>query len=277
MESKFTHFLITRYNVRLDEWETDRHGQPTLEDDWMVHRYELFSKYCFPSVIKQSENKFYWLIYFESSTSSKHLNQITSLVSAYPYIKIRMVKGYFGCMKDIDSELAHTQTEYVITSRLDNDDSIGLDYIRTIQSRFIPRDKTLINLLHGYSYIPEKHIVTRLYRIQTNSFCSFIELRQPNGGHISVRGFPHGNPPPGTEIINVDTNHSWLRIFHNRNFKSKPFGYPVFIDHFSRHYGINKKYLDMNLFSTAGYSLAWMWDGICRKVIKVFSSEKGDA
>lgn len=238
----------------------------------MAHRYELFCKYCLPSVVAQSIKSFVWLIYFEASTSPFHLQQITSLVNAYSFIQIRLVNGYFGCMKEIELELRNAQSEYVITSRMDNDDGIGIDFIKTVQSNFVPRDKTLINLLHGYGYTPERQIGTKLLRIRTNSFCSFIEERRLDGGHISVRGFPHGKPPSGTEIINVDSKYSWLRVFHDRNFKSKTFGYPVFLNQFSKHYGVSKKDLALRFFPTLGYSMVWAVDGVYRRIVKFISS-----
>jgi hypothetical protein len=225
-------------------------------------------------VIAQSKNEFTWLIYCETSTPPMYLAQITSLVRAYPYIQIRLVNGYFGCMEDIDVKLTKAQTEYVITSRMDNDDAIGIDYINIIQSHFIPQDKTLINLLHGYSYIPGQHVATRLYHIQRNSFCSFVEERLPMGGHISVRGFPHGSPPPGTNMINVDSRYSWLKVFHDRNLLSKPFGYPVFTNNFSVQYSIDKKHLEINIVSTLGYCLTWALDGLYRKTLHLFNSER---
>lgn len=273
MESKFTHFLITRYNVRLDEWEKDARGQPTLHDDWMAHRFELFSRYCFPSVVAQSEKNFSWLIYLESTTTPIHLQQITALVSPFPFIQIRLVNGYFGCMEDIDQCMTSTTAEFVITSRMDNDDAIGVDYIRTIQNHFTPVDKNLIILLHGYGYNPIQHVASRLHHIAHNPFGSFIEKRKIDGGHISVRGFPHGNPPAGTTQIEVRTQYAWLRIFHDRNVLSKPFGYPVFYDSFSRFYGIDKKYLELNFIATLRYSIHWLRDGVGRKLKLVANSK----
>ncbi len=269
MNVKFTHYLITRYNVRLDQWERDALGQLTLHDDWMAHRFELFARYCFPSVIAQSEKNFGWLIYLESSTSRKHLEQITALVSPFPFIQIRLVSGYFGCMEDIDRCMTAATSAYVITSRMDNDDAIGVDYIKTVQLHFTPRDKTLIILLNGYGYNPMQHIATRLHQIAHNPFASFVEERKNEGGHTSVRGFPHGNPPVGTMQIEVQAKYSWMRIFHDRNLLSKPFGYPVFVDHFSDAYGIDKKYLKLNFIATLGYTFHWLWDGIGRKLKQV--------
>jgi hypothetical protein len=272
MESKFTHFLITRYNIQLDKWESDIHGQPTLQDDWMKHRFELFSTYCFPSVVAQREKKFFWLIYLETSTPSLHLQQIQALVDVYPFIHLRLVNGYFGCKEAIDEELKHAHTPFVITSRVDNDDALGVDYIRNVQAQFVARDKTMINLLQGYSYIPGDHVATRLSHMERNSFSSFIEEHRVQGGHISVRGFPHGDPPPGTQIIDVDTPGSWLKIFHERNVSSTPFGYPVFTGQFAKHYGIDKRYLTLDFISTLRYSLRWAMDGFNRKVLKVFKA-----
>jgi hypothetical protein len=271
MNGKFTHYLITRYNVRLDQWGKDVHGQPTLKDDWMSHRFALFSRYCLPSVIAQVNLDFTWLIYFESSTTLLDLQQIRNLVEPYPFIRIRLVSGYFECMKDIDAELSSTQTPYVITSRLDNDDAISAEYIRAVQSYFVPVDRTLINMLSGYGYIPHQQVVTRLLNIQRNSFSSFIEERRAEGGHITVRGFPHGTPPEGTTIINVDKGYYWLKIFHQRNLLSKPFGYPVFRNHFSTEFGISQKDLALNWVSSVHYSLTWAVDGLFRKIKKILN------
>jgi hypothetical protein len=258
----------------LDHWKVDLSGQPTLDEKWMKQRLELFSRYCFPSVIAQSAKDFTWLIYFESTTPEDQLHPIRTLVSPYPFIQLRLVKGYSGCQQDIDVQLSSGTTPYVITSRLDNDDGLGLDFINMVQSGFVPRDKTLINLLHGYSYNPVTRVATRLYYIRTNHFSSYIEKHSPQGGHISVRGFPHGTPPSGTSIVDVDSKHSWLKLFHERNLLSSPFGYPLFTHRFSKHFGIAAPYLAVSLPSAFRYSFSWFIDGLNRKFFATGSARK---
>ena len=214
MEKPFRHFLITRYNIRLENWEKDARGQTTLDEAWMNHRFDLFTKYCFPSVVAQSIKDFTWLIYVESSTSETQLEKILTITAPYPFIQLRQVNGYFGCMHDIDQTLTNAPSHYVITSRLDNDDGYGINYVKIVQDHFMPRDRTMINLLNGYGYMPERKIPTLLFHIERNSFCSFIEQQRPKGGHISVRGFQHGLPPEGTIIKNVESQGGWIKFFY---------------------------------------------------------------
>lgn len=268
MEGKFTHYLITRYNVRLEGWDHDPSGAPTRDEDWMKHRESLFRRFCFPSVISQTNTRFQWLLYFESDTPETWLAPIMDMIRAYPFIRIRRTKGYHGCMEDIDEILRQSQTPYTITSRLDNDDGLGKRYIEYVQSHFIPEHNTLINLTEGIGYQLHHRVITRMKNIRLNHFSSYIESHRPEGGHLSVRGFQHGAPPEGCQIINATTPPAWLKIFHDRNLKSKAFGYPVWSTKCLGDFAIRREEVPHDSFSTLVYSGAWLANGLYRKCIR---------
>ena len=70
-------------------------------------------------------------------------------------------------------------------------------------------------------------------------------------------------------MIEVESMYSWLKIFHERNLLSSPFGYPVFTHHFSGQYGIDPQYIKLNLVSTLTYAAQWLMDGVYRKGKKI--------
>ena len=262
----FTHYLITRYNVTLEGWHIDKSGRTTGDNAWLTHRYELFTQYCIPTILIQSEKNFTWIIYCDRDTPVYHLDEISKSISSIPQAKIKLTTGYYDCLKDIDRTLAVSGTSFVITSRLDNDDGIGKDYIKTIQEHFTPQDGTMINLFNGHGYNPLNKVATRMYNMHLNHFTSLIERTQPNGGHISIRGFQHDSPPPHFNIINIPAKNGWLKIFHDRNLRSSIFGYPLFLIDLNSLYGIDKNHSKINYYRTFIYSIWWLMDGCKRKL-----------
>ena len=266
MDRQFTHYLITRYNVPLEGWHVDRSGITTRDENWLKHRLHLFAAYCVPTILAQSEKNFTWLIYCDKDTPKNHLIEIQRVLTPVTQAKIRLAGDYFECMRDIDQHLAGSETPFVITSRVDNDDGLGIHYMKTIQSHFIPEDKLIINLLNGNGYHVSKHVATVLKNIRNNHFGSLIESRNPDGGHISVRGFQHGSPPSNFRVVNVKGSNSWIKIFHERNLRSSAFGYPLIDASLNAFYGISKIHMPINYLNTTIYSFWWLQDGVRRKV-----------
>ena len=57
MSVKFTHYLITRFNVPVKNWDRDKAGKPVLDDAWMHNRLDLFRRYCVPGVANQTNHR----------------------------------------------------------------------------------------------------------------------------------------------------------------------------------------------------------------------------
>ena len=57
----FKHYLITRFNLRADNWDVTKNNEQLLTDEWMDNRMWLFENFCFPSVIGQTNQNFEWL------------------------------------------------------------------------------------------------------------------------------------------------------------------------------------------------------------------------
>ena len=61
----FSHFIITRFNIKNQGWEYDKNCKEVNNDEWLRHRIEIFEKYCLPSILNQTEKNFLWLVYFD--------------------------------------------------------------------------------------------------------------------------------------------------------------------------------------------------------------------
>ena len=81
MGGKFTHYLITRFNIVEKTRVWDKNEQPILDADWLHHRLDLFTRFCVPTVAGQSEKSFKWLIYLDTASGSELIKTISNLIS----------------------------------------------------------------------------------------------------------------------------------------------------------------------------------------------------
>ncbi len=77
------HFLVTRFNLKHNNWKTGKDGQKVLTDTWLIHRFKLFEKYCLPSVKNQSNQNFIWCCFFDNSTPQEYMVRIKKLSTSY--------------------------------------------------------------------------------------------------------------------------------------------------------------------------------------------------
>jgi hypothetical protein len=225
---KFTHYLITRFNVPVDNWVSDKAGLPVLDDTWFQHRISLFNQYCVPTVASQSEKNFQWLIYCDSFTKPGQLQAIKKSVSQIPSASIRLVENAAKMLIDLRQLLSIAPSPFLITSRMDNDDGLADNFIQTIQQHFNEKDKGLLNINAGIIYDVNEKVMTRMTHALRNHYGSLIEERKKAEDILTVLGFAHDQPPTHIHIENISGESYWLKIIHDRNLKSQLKGKPVF-------------------------------------------------
>ncbi len=250
---KFTHYLITRFNVPYQTWNLDKTGQPTLDATWMEHRLMLFRRYCVPTVAGQSEKNFIWLIYMDAKTSPELTEEIRKLVEGIPQASIRFVLNFSQLLSDIQNLFQAVKSPYIISSRLDNDDGLGTDYIRLVQNTFIENGNTIINLDGGILYDEENKILTEIRRGKLNHYGSLIEEINPESKILSIMGFPHDAPPKGYNVINADHRFSWLKIIHSRNVSSRARGWPISLSKVLENYKVAETDFKVSLLNVIRY------------------------
>ena len=114
----FEHYILTRFNYGL---YSDNPYNVLNPDKWMEHRLKLFEK-CRESVLSQDVD-FTWLIAMDSNTPLKYMDQI--------FIDGRMNPVFCDIRKVF--EVAKPNTAWVITTRMDNDDTYNPGALEAIQ------------------------------------------------------------------------------------------------------------------------------------------------
>jgi hypothetical protein len=257
---KFTHYLVTRFNVPVESWHHDKSGDLTLDESWFEHRLALFERFCIPSVISQSVNDFHWIIYCDKATHQDQLRKMESAIQDFAKVSIRFAENLTQVVIDFKNLMSQAPSTYVISSRLDNDDGIGRDFIRTIQDHFEEQDKMLINPDGGIQYDADHHVLTRFHAAATNPFISLIEKRSSADDLLTVLGFHHTDIPAGMKVVHIKTGFHWLKIIHHRNVRSTLKGKPIFNLNHKALAAFDKNEFSISFLQTLWYVVKRRWE-----------------
>ena len=175
----FCHYLITRFNVvhiGLSNYALQQKGTIVQTDEWLQKRFELFEKYCYPSVCGQTNKNFKWLVLFNSETPSQFKDKIVDYQLECPqfvplYIKPEMDEVAYV----IDYIKKDSTSEKIITTRLDNDDCIRNSYLELVQKSFKETySNTFLFYRFGYQHIVKSKLLTK-FADDFNHFESRVE------------------------------------------------------------------------------------------------------
>lgn len=220
----YRHFILTRFNIRL--WSKDKRGQSTQTDEWLKERFELFERFCFPSINNQTRKDFKWIVLFDADTPTFYKEKIKRYEKEceqfVPCFVAAEEGRYFVRIfkKHIVQEIE--KGDILITTYLDNDDALHYDYTEEVyQLATTVRSKTFISFVYGLQYFTELNIATRV-PFRNNHFISFVEEYIDRfeiktvfgyGGHIRIDTYA------GTETLYVENSGSdkWIEVVHKSN------------------------------------------------------------
>lgn len=212
----FIHYLITRFNLKNPDWSTTKNKELLLTEEWMTHRLELFKNFCFPSVLAQSNKDFKWLIFFDISTKDKFKTNIDELLSKHELIRYFYIKG----MPEFNSSITNfikedaKDADYIISSRLDNDDCIHRNFIAEIQKQFKQQQFMVIDVVKGYSLQISPDYLLGKKEHMFNPFLSLIETKE---NFQTIWKTDHNLWKKEDRIIKIKDKRLWLSVIHNKN------------------------------------------------------------
>lgn len=212
------HFLCTRFNLKHDDWQTDREGVDVLSQEWLTQRLDLFSKYCIPSVLNQNNKNFRWVILFDVNTPS----DIRDKINTYSNNSTDFTALYIDGMNSLVNELRNyiinnisIEDKYVITTRLDNDDAIHENFISTIQELANEKDEMVIDLIKGYQMNVSKNHYE--YRNHFKYFNPFISVVESSKKINTVYFKQHFEWSKSNYIKSYNSHPLWIEIIHSKN------------------------------------------------------------
>ena len=126
--AKFKHYILTRYNVYL--YQLNPYKVQDLQT-WERSRVPLFKKYL-ASLRAQTSNEFTIVLSMDSQTPDHNKSQVITLLEAsgLEYVICWDDKPKAQVIKNPPAE------PWVITTRLDSDDTVMPEFVETIQSAF---------------------------------------------------------------------------------------------------------------------------------------------
>jgi len=230
--SKFKHILITRFNLSSQnrEW-TNSYAH--IKEEWMKHRWDLFTQYCLPSIINQSTKNFTWFIYFDKTTSNSFREKIGALSQKHPFIFPIFIESYEVFMANLSLDILkvkENETTHFISSRIDNDDCFHRDAIKTIQRQFSGQDYQLINLAKGLCLQTIPPFLASTYSYYSGPFVSLIEKMPLEGNLKTVMEKDHHDYFHEQVVTQIESDTYWVQVIHKYNIANKMRGRPVKVD-----------------------------------------------
>lgn len=216
--------VLTRFNI---PWpRTDKNG--VTHDhlgEWLRDRIEIFENYCLPSMIGQTEQNFRWLLLFDYRTP-KH---IFEKLDAYKNIEICLVdKKCDESHGELSKRVVKDYTEslnidYLITTRLDNDDMLHYRFIENVKNYFLNHavsEPIIIQFPKGvdFDFIGKKWC--RIEDFKSNAYISFIEKFEWYNIQ-TVMNQSHRDMADHFKITDLTMDIGWCRNVHDTNLLRK--------------------------------------------------------
>lgn len=189
-------------------------------ETWLFERIEIYKKFCLPSILNQSNKNFEWFFYIDSETPEKARTCLEKEFAPFPFIKL--LAHHFDSFNitkqlksDIDKYLG-SDFDYLISSRVDTDDMLHMNYIKYVQNRFSGQDYEPLNFDRGVLYDLPTGVLSKTEH-RSNAFLSLIEKRTENG-FLTVFQKPHTEYLYDPKKVQIKTNHPmWCVTIHRFN------------------------------------------------------------
>ncbi|MBR5084454.1 MAG: hypothetical protein IKX33_07610 [Prevotella sp.] len=228
----FRHYILTRFNIPI--WRADKNGAPTLTDEWLQHRFELFDKFCLPSIMAQTKKDFLWVVLFDRNTPQQWKERIENYKSQCQQFHPVFVKHEAGRLflrvfqeviaDDLGKEQKNGTTyDAVLSTYFDNDDALRTSFVEDLHrdaDSLSLREPLFISYRRGIQYFTDMNIATAV-NYRNNHFLSLlepvIEDKVPHtvfgfGSHSSLSVFE------GCQVKIIKNNYpAWAEVVHHDN------------------------------------------------------------
>lgn len=246
---RYKHLVITRFNIQISR---SHEARPTKE--WMQERLRLFETYCLPCMVQQTAGDFTWLLLLDEHTDEEHMTKLRRMCGNYPFIRIRPTaetNDLTALYRQIAEE-ERGEADWLVTTRLDNDDCVASDFVVQIQSAVREADMPYaISMPTGCQLFEKQHVMFELY-CPNNHFVTLVErcnaeepqprtvldvdhreLTQLPTDYICKEQMMWGEVVHGGNVLNDYTPHTRTKVVRAAHL---PFA-PDFSDYL--HYGKN--------------------------------------
>jgi hypothetical protein len=219
---RYRHVMITRFNVLFRDLAHTPMARKGLDASWLAERFDLFERYCLPSVLAQTSQDFIWFIYFNEATPPAFAERARRACAGRDNIRLMFCDVYDNALveRDLRAELI-PQPEWLLTTRLDNDDGLRCDFMKRLHENLRFSGAEALNFPDGIIYAGGK---TYLHRDESNAFLSLLE---PFEGFKTVHFVMHPDMSQLAPVRQIEGDPAWLQIVHDKNIRNRVRGWRV--------------------------------------------------
>lgn len=212
------HILLTRFNVRRDSLADAR----AISIDWLRHRLSLFTAVTVPSILSQSRLPDHWLLFLDEQTPQEFRSELAVALSEVPWVRV----VYCGqldltVLTAAVSSCLSPQTDWLLTTRVDNDDALNPALIDNVRSSARIGLREFINPRNGVIFASG-----RLYRKRDYS-SPFMTLSESARDFKTVWLDQHQRLSRHGTVRQLDLKDAWIQLVHGGNIANQVRGVRV--------------------------------------------------
>jgi hypothetical protein len=213
---EFDHVLLTRFSAVMSP------GAGPAGEEWLRYRLAFFDDVTYPSVISQTGAQvgrdFTWLVLFDDRCSPEFRADVVYLAEDV----FTPVWTHEDFRRDIFAEPVAAATDrdagtapYLITTRIDSDDAMAVDFMATVQAQFAQQERLFVSFTRGLQIDRSGAVFSSDYL--SNPFISLIERRRPGRLPDTVYVAKHARARAHGPIREVQGPPMWAQVIHDLN------------------------------------------------------------
>ncbi|MBK7720970.1 MAG: hypothetical protein IPI32_01740 [Austwickia sp.] len=204
------HVFLTRFNLPTTKIENSIYS-PT----WLTDRYQLFRRFTVPSVRAQTASDVHWIIYLDPESPSWLKEAMAELEQE------GLVTPNYGGKVGGEYVLEHLRTLLgrdegpVITSNLDNDDGLAVDFAQRLRVAPVRGAESALYITQGLI-----HCDRRIY-LRRDPENAFVAVRSDLSALTTCWSEWHNRLHTLMPVVTVDGPPGWLQVVHGRNVSNR--------------------------------------------------------
>jgi hypothetical protein len=212
---EFRHVILTRFNIRY----TEDPNAPSIgvDPDWLRDRFELFNRYCLPSLVAQTQQSFSWILFFDRNTPEPFAEKVRGLAQQYPNIHPVFCDDLpIDRVREVVQSVVPVAPKWLLTTRLDNDDGVHPEFVATLQRAQRFKQAEVLNVPFGIILSGERAYLRR------DTSNAFISLSEPFDNFKTVFSITrHVYAHESYPVRQVGEQPMWLQVVHAKNISNR--------------------------------------------------------
>ena len=217
------HDIVTRMNT------PHREGL-NRDPSWLRYRVDLFRKYAAASIDRQTVRTFNWTVWIDLDTPDDFFDEIAEIVESRNgrciWDRRKFDANAFErlCHSDYFGIEARDLPEWIVTTRLDSDDSLAPDFVKLVQAECVlcfDRDDDFRVILENGCLYDEQ--TGRMFKAEGGSDLFVTHASKVKDSEVGFVDNCYTNPRDCRNARNavVRSTSAWMKVFHEKNCISK--------------------------------------------------------